>query len=391
MKDETKIVVSGRDPEANHGIVNPPVYHASTIVHETVAAWRESSARRMAGERGVYYGRMGTPTQHSLEDAILAVEGGDHCMLYSSGLGAVSAALLAFVETGDHVLMVDSCYGPARRVCNTLLKRFGVSTTFYDPLIGAGIAELIQENTKVVYTESPGTATFEVQDIPAIADAAHKRGATVITDNTWSSPLFFKPFEHGVDVSIQAGTKYIVGHSDVMLGSCTATKSAWPTLESTSRDLGQGAGPDDVYLAQRGFRTLSVRLKQHMENGLILADWLRQRPEVAAVMHPGLPQDPGHTLWKRDYLGASGLFGITMKPCSDAAFEAFVDNLSLFGLGASWGGYESLVLVTNPNANRDARPWQVPGRTLRFHSGLEHIDDQIADMTSAFAEFHKYT
>jgi len=389
MKDDTRIVTAGRDPESNHGIVNPPVYHASTVLHPTLADWDASRETRASGERGIFYGRWGTPTTFALEDAVSELEGGHRCMLYSSGLGAIAGALLAFLKAGDHVLMVDSVYGPARAFCNNVLKRYGVTTTFYDPLIGAGIGELIRPETRIVYTEAPGSQTFEMQDIPVIAEVAHKHGCVVMTDNTWASPLYFKPFEHGVDVSIQAGTKYIVGHSDVMIGTATATREAWPVLEETSRQLGQTAGPDDVYLAQRGLRTLSVRLERHWRNGLVLAEWFKAQPEVECIMHPALPEDPGHALWKRDFLGASGLFGVTLTPRSREAVAALIDNLALFGLGASWGGFESLVLASNPNAMRDARPWPYEGPTLRFHAGLEDPADLIADLETGFAHMRK--
>jgi cysteine-S-conjugate beta-lyase len=384
MKDETKLVVAGRDPDSNHGIVNPPVYHASTVLHPTLEHLDQSRKRREQGERGVYYGRMGTPTNFSLEDMVCEVEGGHRCMIYPSGLAAIAAAMLSFLKAGDHILMVDSVYGPSRRFCNTLATRFDVSTTFYDPAIGAGIAELIQDNTQIVYVEAPGSQTFVMQDIPAIAEAAHARGCTVMMDNTWASPLYCKPFTLGVDVSIQAGTKYIVGHSDVMIGTACATKEAWPTLETTSRMLGQTAGPDDIYLAQRGMRTLSVRLKQHWESGLKVAEWLRGQDMVECVMHPALPDDPGHELWKRDFLGASGLFGITLKPCPRSAIAALVDDLELYGMGASWGGFESLILPTDPNSMRSVTPWPYEGQCMRLHIGLEDPDDLIADLKAGF-------
>ncbi|MDP6831656.1 MAG: cystathionine beta-lyase [Alphaproteobacteria bacterium] len=384
MKDETKLVTAGRDPDNNLGIVNPPVYHASTVLHSTLGALDASKARREQGERGVYYGRMGTPTTFSLEDMVCAVEGGHRCMVYPSGLAAIVASIMSFVEAGDHILMVDSVYGPTRRFCDTLAKRINVATTFYDPAIGAGIADLIQDNTKVVYVEAPGSQTFVMQDIPAIAEAAHAKGCTVLMDNTWASPLYCKPFTLGVDVSIQAGTKYIVGHSDVMIGTACASKEAWPELETTSRMLGHTAGPDDVYLAQRGMRTLSVRLKQHWENGLILAEWLMGQDIIECVMHPALPDDPGHGLWKRDFLGASGLFGTTLKPCPREALAALIDGLELYGMGASWGGYESLILPQDPNASRTVTPWPYEGQCLRFHIGLEDPDDLIADLDAGF-------
>ncbi|MFP6749026.1 MAG: cystathionine beta-lyase [Alphaproteobacteria bacterium] len=391
MKDETKLVVAGRDPENNHGIVNPPVYHASTVLHPTLAALDDARKRRERGERGVFYGRRGTPTTFSLEDMVCAVEGGHRCQVFPSGLAAIAASLLSYLKAGDHVLMSDAVYGPARRFSNGLAARLDIATTFYDPAIGAGIADLIQDNTRIVYVEAPGTATFVMQDIPAIAEATHAAapaseggGCVVMMDNTWASPLYCKPFELGVDVSIQAGTKYIVGHSDVMIGTACATKEAWPELEATSAMLGQTAGPDDVYLAQRGMRTLSVRLKQHWENGLKLAEWLRGQDMVECVMHPALPDDPGHALWKRDFLGASGLFGITLKPCPRGAIAALVDDLELYGMGASWGGYESLILPTDPNAMRSITPWPYEGQCMRFHIGLEDPDDLIADLSAGF-------
>ncbi|MEQ9638793.1 MAG: cystathionine beta-lyase [Alphaproteobacteria bacterium] len=390
MKDETKIVTAGRDPKSNFGIVNPPVYHASTVLAPTYAAWKELRERSGKGERTIAYGRRGTPTQFGLEDLVNAVEGGDRCALFPSGLAAITTAMMAYVSQGDHILLVDSAYAPARRVCTELLPRYGVETTWYDPLIApADLAALIRPNTRIVYVESPGSQTFEVMDIPALAEVAHKAGCIVMMDNTWASPLYFKPFEHGVDVSIQAGTKYIVGHSDVMLGTVTTTEEHFPSLRKMSGDLGMSTGPDDVYLAQRGMRTLHVRLPQHMANGIRLAEWFKGRPEVERVMHPALPDDPGHALWKRDFLGASGLFGVQLKKAPEAATAAFIDELELFGLGASWGGYESLVLVTSPHGVRTATKWPYEGQTLRFHAGLEAPEDQIEDLTRAFDAFNR--
>ena len=384
MKDETKLVTAGRHPEDNFGIVNPPVYHASTVLSATLADWDEKMEARRRGDRRVFYGRYGTPTTFALEDVVAAVEGGHRCMLYPSGLAAISGALLAFLQAGDHILITDSVYAPTRRVATTLLKRFGVETTFYDPLLGAGVRDLMRPQTRSVFVEAPGSQTFEMQDIPAIAEVAHAGGAVVMMDNTWASPLYYKPFRHGVDVSIQAATKYVVGHSDAMLGTVTATAEAWPKLEITGRDLGQGVGPDDAYLAQRGMRTLAVRLERHWRTGMMLAEWFRGRPEVERVLHPALEDDPGHAIWKRDFEGASGLFGVVLKPVDRPALAAMIDGLELFGIGASWGGYESLVLPTNPNANRTATRWPYPGPCLRFHAGLEHHDDLIADLAAGF-------
>jgi cysteine-S-conjugate beta-lyase len=389
MKEHTKIVVAGRDPKGNHGIVNPPVYHASTILFPTMAEYEGIGARRDAGERVVSYGRRGTPTTFALEDVVAAIEGGAGCALFPSGLAAIVSTLLAFVKTGDHMLCVDTCYGPARRTCDQVLKKFGVETSYYDPLIGAGIRELIRPNTRIVYVESPGTQTFEVQDIPAIAAEAKRKGIPVIMDNTWASPLYFKPFQHGVDVSIQAATKYIVGHSDAMLGTVTATKEYLDRVKSGHGDLGMAAAPDDCYLAQRGIRTLHVRLKQHWETGLKLAEWLQARPEVLRVIHPALPSDPGHKLWQRDFLGASGLFGVVLRPVAKAGVAAMLDGLELYGMGASWGGYESLILPTHPETNRTATKWAPGGPTLRIHAGLEDPDDLIEDLKLGFERMRR--
>ena len=379
MKQDTLIVTAGRDPKRNHGVVNPPVYHASTIIHDTVADLEYARAHRW--EPGVYsYGRHGTPTQAAFEEAVAALEGGDRAVCLASGLAAINAAVLAFVEAGDHVLMVDSVYGPSRRFCDTFIGRFGVETTYYDPTIGAGIKDLIRDNTKVVFTEAPGSLTFEMQDIPAIAAAAHEAGAVCIMDNTWSGGVFFKPFEHGVDVSIQAATKYIVGHSDVMMGTVTTTHEHWQRVRQAASDLGANCGPDDVYLALRGLRTISVRLRQHQETGLTLARWLQQRQEVQRVMHPALPDDPGHVLWKRDFTGACGLFGAVLQDYPKKAVDAMLDGLDHYGMGGSWGGFESLILPTNPAAIRTATTWDPGGPSIRIHAGLEDPDDLIADL-----------
>ncbi len=384
MRDETKLVHSGRHPERFEGVVNPPVFHASTILSPNLADWEQKIEDRAKEIPGTYYGRGGTSTTRSLEEALAELEGAHRCVVFSSGLAACTGALLAYLAAGDHVLLSDSVYGPTRHVATRLLKRYGVEATFYDPVIGARIDELIRPNTKVIYVESPGSLTFEVQDIPAIAAVAHRHGITVIMDNTWGTPLYFKAFDHGVDVSIQAATKYVVGHSDAMLGTVSCNEAAWPKLKSTHYDLGQTAGPDDIYLAQRGLRTMAVRLKQHWETGMQLAEWIARRPEVEAVLHPALPGDPGHALWKRDFKGACGLFGVVLKPVSKESFRAFIDGLELYGLGASWGGYESLIMPIEPAATRSATQWPYPGPCFRIHAGLEHPDDLIADLAAGF-------
>ena len=385
MKTDTTIVTAGRHPEDNFGIVNPPVYHASTILHPTVEHLEETQRNaRDPNSRGVFYGRRGTPTTFALEDAVTALEGGAGCVIYPSGLAAITGALAAFSEAGSHVLMVDCVYGPARRFCDTTLTRFGVETTYYDPLAGTAIGELMRPNTKIVFVESPGSLTFEMQDIPAIAEVAHEHGATVIMDNTWGTPLYFKPFEKGVDVSVQAATKYIVGHSDAMLGTAVAGPDHWPELKNCANEFGFCAGPDDVYLALRGLRTMSVRLERHAKTALGLATWLEQRPEVARVLYPPLESDPGHGLWKRDFTGACGLFGVILNPVDPKAVAAMLDGLELYGIGASWGGYESLILPTKPERFRSATNWAPEGPTIRIHAGLEDIEDLTKDLERGF-------
>jgi cysteine-S-conjugate beta-lyase len=385
-KDSTAVTTVGRDPFANHGVVNPPVYHASTILFPTLAEWRKA---RDLDYKGARYGRTGTPTTFAFEEAVAEIEGGDRSIAVASGLGAITATLLALAESGDHLLVADTVYGPTRRVCSELLGKFGVETTYYDPLIGAGVADLIQSNTRLVYMESPGTATFEVQDVPAIAAAAHERGAITIADNTWSSPLYFKPFEHGIDVSIHAATKYISGHSDVMSGIITTTNEMYPRIRPFSILHSGCAGPDDCYLSLRGLRTLAVRMPRHQENALILARWLQERPEVERVLHPALPGHPGHDLWKRDFLGSTGLFGVVLKPLPDAALAAFLETGDLFNMGASWGGYESLMIPLDITESRSATAWDVAGQMLRVHAGLEDPDDLIADLELAFENLNR--
>src|SRR5580765_352973 len=385
MHDETTIVHSGLHPERHEGAVNPPVFHASTILSETVEEFRRRRKNWLLDQPGTYYGRFGTPTTEALQEAIATLEGGHRTVLYPSGLAACAGALLAFVSSGDNVLMSDSVYGPTRKFATEFLGRFGVSTSFFDPLAGSSIASLIRPETRVVYLESPGSLTFEMQDTPAIAEVARRRGITVIADNTWATPLYFKPLAHGVDVSIQAATKYIVGHSDAMLGTVTCTKSAWQKLRGSTYELGQTAGPDDVYLGQRGLRTLAVRLKQHWATGLALAEWIARQPEVERVLHPALPGDPGHALWKRDFTGASGLFGVILKEgITDRALCAMIDGLELYGIGSSWGGFESLIVPFDPREARTATRWTHKGPCFRIHAGLEHVDDLVADLDAGF-------
>jgi cysteine-S-conjugate beta-lyase len=377
-KQDTRLARAGREPKRFHGFVNPPIYRGSTILFPTAAALE-------ANDQEFTYGRLGTPTVRALEEAIAEIEGGHATLLAPSGLSAIAATFLALLSAGDHVLVSDSVYRPTRRFCDHVLKRLGVETTYYDPVVGVGIKDLIRPKTKVVFTESPGSQTFEVQDIPAIADAAHAAGAVVALDNTWATPLYFKSFAHGADVSIQAATKYIVGHADAMLGAITATKDIWPKIAGTHDDLGLCAGPEDVYLGLRGLRSLGVRLARHQASGLALAEWLKGRPEVAHVIHPALPSDSGHAIWKRDFTGASGLFAVVLKPVSKEAVAAMLDGLELFGMGYSWGGFESLIIPFDPSSYRTATPWKAEGPALRLHVGLEDVDDLKADLEAGFA------
>jgi cystathionine beta-lyase len=331
------------------------------------------------------YGRQGTPTSFAFEEAVAALDGGKHAMVACSGQAAITTALSALLKAGDHALIADSVYNPTRRFCTEHLARYGVEIEFYDPRIGGGIEALIKANTKIVYTESPGSLTFEVQDIPAIAAAAHAKGALVMLDNTWATGLFFKAFEHGVDIVVQAATKFLCGHSDAMLGVITtADEKLWLLIKHWMSYGGMSAGSEEVYLGLRGLRTLAVRMRQHQESGLTVARWLQLRPEVARVIHPALPGSPGHELWKRDFTGACGLFAVELKPCPDAAVHALVDGLEHFGLGFSWGGYESLILPTRGNIHRTATDWTPEGPTLRLHIGLEDPGDLIADLAAGF-------
>jgi len=377
----TQVVRAGRRPEWTGGVVNPPVWRASTILYDDVADLRQNG--RGDTHHRLYYGRRGTPTQWSLADALTALEpGAEGTFLYPSGVAAVAAALLAVLSPGDELLLVDSAYEPTRALANGILKRFGITTRLYDPLIGAGIAELIGPATRAIFMESPGSLTFEVQDVPAIVAAAKERGLVTFLDNTWATPLLFPAIGRGVDYSILACTKYVVGHSDVMLGSVTAGPGRFASLRDASFQLGQVASPDDCWLGSRGLRTMAIRLRQHEESALAIARWLAVRPEVATVLHPALPSCPGHETFVRDFSGASGLFSFALASGGEAERAAFIDALALFGIGFSWGGYESLAIPADPGRGRDA-DW--PQRLVRLQIGLEDVDDLIADLERAFA------
>ncbi len=381
-KPDTLITHAGLKPEANFGVVNPPVYHASTILHPNVAHFEAAETRRFDD---VVYGRIGTPTQFALEEAMAALEGGARAVATCSGAAACYTALLAYLHAGDHVLVPDSVYGPVRNFTTGFLARFGVAFDFYDPLLGAEVASLVGPETKVIYLESPGSLTFEVQDVPAIVAVAKNHGIATMLDNTWGSPLFLRPLSLGVDVSIVAGTKYIVGHSDAMMGICICTKESFPKVKHSALQLGYHAAPDDSYLALRGLRTVGVRLRAHQDAALKVARWLKTRAEVERVLHPALPDCPGHEFWKRDFTGSSGLFSVVLRrDVPKAAVDAMLDGMELFGIGASWGGFESLITAPRPARLRTATKWDA-GPILRLHIGLEDVDDLIADLDAGFA------
>ena len=379
----THLVETGRRKALTGGIVNPPVWRASTILFDSVADLEAANPPR---DGVLHYGRNGTPTSWALCEALTELEpGAATTRLYPSGSAAVAGALLAVLEAGDELLMVDSAYGPTRALCDTVLKRFGVATRYYDPLVGAGIDELIGERTRAIFMESPGTHTFEVQDVPAICAAAKARGVATLLDNTWATPLFFPAIAAGVDLAILACTKYIGGHSDLMLGSVTAARPFAARLERTRRVLGQTASPDDAWLALRGLRTLDVRLRRHEENGLKVAQWLKAQPQVARVLHPALPDCPGHEIWARDFRGATGLFSFVLNGGDAAAQARLIDALELFGIGYSWGGFESLVVPADPLRTATQAAWEGP--IVRLHVGIEDADDLIADLAQGLRRF----
>lgn len=384
----TTLVTAGRKPGLTNGAVNPPVFRASTFLFDTVKEFEAASRRPFDGP---FYGRLGTPTTFAFEEAVAAAEGGYRSIATASGLAALSSTFLAFLTQGDHALVVDSVYGPMRRFCDGMLRRMGVETTYYDPAIGAAIAKLIRPNTHLIHLEAPGSGTFDMQDIPAIAAAARQAGVVTSIDNTWATPLFFSPLEHGIDVSIHSASKYIVGHSDAMLGVITTTEGTFQPIRHAVRDIGCCAGSEECNLGLRGLRTLDLRMRHHQEAGMALATWLNGRPEVARVLYPALADDPGHGLWRRDFTGASSLFSIELKPVSETAVNAFVDSLDLFKLGFSWGGYESLVLPVHPPPSRSASASGDSGPMLRFHVGHESLADLTSDLEAGFSSLARHT
>jgi cystathionine beta-lyase len=379
MKTRTKLAQKGRTAYTRPGTVNLPVTRASTVTFESVAQMQDVQRRFDADETIPTYGMVNMPQRVAFEELMVELEGGYRAATFPTGLAANAYSILACVTAGDHVLMTDSAYSPGRRFCQRSLARFGIETTFYDPLIGAGIEALIRPNTRVVYLESPGSHTFEIQDFPAIAKVAHAHGAAVIHDNAWATGLFFRSFDHGADLVVQPATKYPSGHSDVLLGAVIANEEYWPKLRDVSRDAGQSASPDDLFLAMRGMRTLDARLRRHEASTIEIARKLQAHPKVKRVLYPALESDPGHAIWKRDYLGATGLFGVELVDCSAEKLAAFIESLECFALGYSWGGFDSLVVPQNISKSRSVRPW-IGGPLIRLSIGLEDPGDLYDDL-----------
>jgi len=377
---ETVLTHGGREPDNQFGFVNTPVYRGSTILFKTLDDLDAQQQRYL-------YGRAGNPTTESVEAVITELEGAYRTRLVPSGLAAITIALLSCVKAGDDILVTDSAYEPGRTFSDGFLARMGVTVRYYDPRVGAGLAELMRPNTKAVLAESPGSLTFEVQDIPALAKAAHAGGARLIVDNSWASPLYHQPLALGADLVVHAGTKMFVGHSDAFAGTISTTEAAWADVERTRRELGFFTSGDDAFLVARGLRTLAIRMKEHQARALDIAGWLEQQDEVVQVLHPGLPSHPDHALWKRDFTGSGSLFGVLLAPAPRASVAAFVDHLSLFTMGYSWGGFESLCLPVKLGRNRTAKPWTAEGNLFRLHIGLEGLEDLRADLKAAIERY----
>jgi len=380
---DTKIAHLGRPRRSARGVVNVPVQRASTVLFSSLAELERAQGRKYEPSE-LYYGTMGTQTTHAFEEAMAALDGGHAAVGVSSGLAACTSAILAFVRHGDHVLVTDSVYDPTRAFCDGMLASLGVETTYYDPTIGAGVAELIRPNTKVIFLESPGSHTFEIQDVPAICAVARARRVVTVIDNTWATPLYFRPLDHGVDVAVYAATKYMSGHSDVLIGAIVADKAHYQKVRAVTTALGHSLSPDDAYLTLRGLRTMGVRLERQERGAIELARWLEAHPDVARVLHPALESHPQHTLWKRDFQGAAGLFAFVLPPARHEALAALFDNLQLFGMGYSWGGFESLILPGVPSEKRTVARWDATqGSLIRVSVGLENIADLQDDLAAA--------
>lgn len=374
----TKIILSGKNNNSKNSFVNSPIYKGSTVVFKTVEEMHKSMRNKHT--QTLTYGRFGSPSTFEFEKAIAEIEGGYSAVATASGTAAIVASLLAILKTGDHILMTDSAYGVTRNLTKNLLKNMGISTTFYNPNIGKELKNLIKKNTKAIFLESPGSLTFEIQDVPMIAEIAYQNNLVTIIDNTWGTPLYFKPFYHGIDISIQSATKYIVGHSDAMLGVIITNKKYERSIRESAHNLGSCPGPEDIYLGIRGLKTLSIRLEKHQKNALTIIEWLKTRKEIDRILYPAISENYGYKIWKRDFLGASGLFGITLKTTKISLVHKMLNKLQLFNIGYSWGGYESLILPVNPEKHRSTYQWQNEGATLRIHAGLEDSDDLINDL-----------
>ena len=381
MKKSTKLVHAGRDKRIFKGTANPPVIHASTIITDTYEEYVNIEKRNSPLMK---YGRVGTTTTFAFEQAIRTLEEGTKTLVFPSGLSAISVAILSIAKKNSHILVTDSVYYPTRRFCDYFLKKLGIEVQYFDPTIGEEINKLFKKNTTGVFLESPGSLTFDMQDVSLISSIAKENNAKVILDNTWATPLYFKPLKYGVDLSVHSATKYIAGHSDAMLGVVTSNEETTEDLEKTFFSIGIHTGPDDIYLGLRGLRTLDVRMKQHQKSALIVANWLKTQPEVSKVLHPALPDDPGHKIWKRDFSGASGLFGFVIKPEKSYNIEKMINSLNLFSLGASWGGFESLCVPTWPYQHRTVNTKRYDGGFLRLSIGLEDPEDLINDLKKGF-------
>jgi cysteine-S-conjugate beta-lyase len=382
LRVRSRLVHLARDGDVSQGFINVPAFRGSTVLYPDVATLKSRKQRYT-------YGTHGTPTTDALTEAWTDLAGAAGTVLVPSGLSAITMALMTALSAGDHLLMTDAAYFPARNFADNALNRMGVETTYYDPAIGAGIAELLRPNTKAILTEAPGSQTLDMQDIPAISAAAHTRGVCVIMDNTWATPLFYSPHAHGVDLAVEAGTKYLSGHSDLLLGLVSANEEWFPRLQKYVDLFAIPPGPEDVFLALRGLRTLELRLREAERQALALAYWLQARPEVLRVIHPALPDDPGHAIWKRDFTGSSGLFTVVLQPTPEAAVAALLDGLELFGIGYSWGGFESLVIPFDCTTYRTATRWAPGGPTLRFHVGFEDLEDLKEDLDRGFERLRK--